>query len=120
LITWAGPMGADNQVVVDADRHRLCVAKAVCGRMATGAGVVVVQAADKVKPEQAAEVGPLQFIFAGKAHPADDGAEYLIQNVVRAGEVLKDRIPLVYIADHDMALGKLLKRRLRDELGGRT
>jgi starch phosphorylase len=56
----------------------------------------------------AAEVGPIQFIFAGKAHPADDGAKYLIQNVVRAGEQLSGRVPLVYVADHDMALGKLL------------
>jgi starch phosphorylase len=56
----------------------------------------------------AAEVGPIQFIFAGKAHPADDGAKYLIQNVVRAGEQLNGRVPLVYVADHDMALGKLL------------
>lgn len=56
----------------------------------------------------AGDIGPLQFIFAGKAHPADDGAKYLIQNVVRAGEQLNGRIPLVYLEDHDMALGKLL------------
>lgn len=56
----------------------------------------------------AAEAGPLQFIFAGKAHPADDGAKYLIQNVVRAGGQLHGRVPIVYLEEHDMALGKLL------------
>jgi hypothetical protein len=36
--------------------------------MATGAGVVIVQATDEVKPEQAAEVGPL---------PIDRSAQFL-------------------------------------------
>jgi hypothetical protein len=52
-------MGADDEIVIDANRHRLRVAEAVCGRMATATGVVVIQAADNVKPEQAAEIGPL-------------------------------------------------------------
>ena len=56
------------QIVVDADRHRLRVAEAVRRRVATAAGVVVVQAADDVKPEQAAEIGPL---------PIDRSAQFL-------------------------------------------
>ena len=52
-------MGADDEIVVDADRHRLRVAEAVHRRVAPAAGIVVVQAADDVKPEQPAEVGPL-------------------------------------------------------------
>jgi hypothetical protein len=42
-------MGADDAVVVDADRNQLRVAKAVRRRVATAAGVVVVEAADAVK-----------------------------------------------------------------------
>ena len=59
LIARARPMGADDAVVVDADGHGLRVAKAVRRRVTTAAGVVVVQAANNVKPEQAAEIGPL-------------------------------------------------------------
>jgi starch phosphorylase len=56
----------------------------------------------------ARELGPIQFVFAGKAHPADEGAKALIQNVVHAGERLEGKIPVVYLEEHDMALGRLL------------
>jgi starch phosphorylase len=56
----------------------------------------------------AKEVGELQFVFAGKAHPADEGGKYLIQNVIRAGDALGRQVPLVYLENHDMALGRLL------------
>src|SRR5499427_5446283 len=68
LIARARPMRTDNLVVVDADRHRLRVAEAVRRRVATPTGVVVVQAADDVKPEQASKVGPL---------PLDRAAEFV-------------------------------------------
>ncbi len=56
----------------------------------------------------ARDMGPIQFVFAGKAHPADEGAKALIQNVVNAGDHLRGKIPVVYLEEHDMALGKLL------------
>jgi hypothetical protein len=50
-------MGADNVVVLDSDRNRLCVAEAAARRMAAATSVVVVEPAQLVEPEQAAEIG---------------------------------------------------------------
>jgi starch phosphorylase len=72
------------------------------------------------------ESGPLQFIFAGKAHPHDEPAKALIRRVFEARDHLRetvDPIPgpdrtarelsrrsieVVYLPEHDMSLGKLL------------
>jgi hypothetical protein len=59
LVARACPMGADDAVVVNADRYRLRITEAVRRRVATAACVVVVQAANDVKPEQPAEIGQL-------------------------------------------------------------
>ena len=56
----------------------------------------------------AREVGPLQFVFAGKAHPADSPGKSLIHRVFEAREQLHDTVPIVYLEEHDMALGRLL------------
>ena len=54
------------------------------------------------------EVGPLQFVYAGKAHPHDEPAKALIRRVFEASSHLGETLPVVYLEDHDMALGKLL------------
>ena len=59
--------GPDDAVVVDADRDRLRVAEAVRRRVAAGAGVVVVQAGDRVEPEQPADVRRAAGRAAGRA-----------------------------------------------------
>jgi glycogen phosphorylase len=56
----------------------------------------------------ARDVGRIQFIYAGKAHPHDVQAKELIKRVVAAGEELSDDVPVVYLEEHDMGLGKLL------------
>jgi starch phosphorylase len=56
----------------------------------------------------AANVGRIQFIYAGKAHPHDVQAKELIKRVVAAANELVDDIPVVYLEEHDMTLGKLL------------
>jgi starch phosphorylase len=56
----------------------------------------------------ARNVGRIQFIYAGKAHPHDIQAKELIKRVVAAGEELEEDLPVVYLEEHDMALGKLL------------
>ena len=57
LIARAAASGADDTVVVDADGNGLGVAEAVGGRVAPGAGIVIVQAGDGVEPEQPAYIG---------------------------------------------------------------
>ncbi|MDJ0953955.1 MAG: alpha-glucan family phosphorylase [Acidimicrobiia bacterium] len=51
---------------------------------------------------------PVQFIFAGKAHPADDGGKRLIQKLIdltRNPEIWRH---LVFIADYDMSVARAL------------
>jgi glycogen phosphorylase len=51
---------------------------------------------------------PLQFVFAGKAHPGDDAGKAIIQRIFAARDSLAGKIPVVYLEEHDMALGRLL------------
>jgi starch phosphorylase len=51
---------------------------------------------------------PLQFVFAGKAHPNDESGKALIRRVFEARDRLKGKIDVVYLENHDMALGRLL------------
>jgi hypothetical protein len=56
LIARASAMRADNEVIINTNRYRLCITKAVSGRMTTATGVVIVQSSDGVEPQQAAKV----------------------------------------------------------------
>ncbi len=64
------------------------------------------------RPDRLREVvrrgGPLQIIYAGKAHPRDETGKELIRQVVRTGHDLGDDLSLVYLEDYDMKLGGLL------------
>jgi starch phosphorylase len=53
------------------------------------------------------EVGPLQVIYGGKAHPQDWEGKELIRRIFQAGESLKDQIRVVYLEEYDMALARL-------------
>ena len=48
---------------------------------------------------------PVQFVIAGKAHPADDGGKALIQQMVRFTDDPAVRHRIVFLPDYDMALG---------------
>jgi glycogen phosphorylase len=51
---------------------------------------------------------PVQFIFAGKAHPRDEGGKLLLQEIVRTGELPEFRGRLVFLASYDVELARLL------------
>ncbi|NIO10335.1 MAG: alpha-glucan family phosphorylase, partial [Deltaproteobacteria bacterium] len=53
--------------------------------------------------DMADRVGPLQVIYAGKAHPRDEGGKAMIQRIFETMAALKDVVPLVYLEDYDMA-----------------
>ncbi|WP_242344624.1 alpha-glucan family phosphorylase [Anaeromyxobacter terrae] len=53
-------------------------------------------------------LGPLQLVFAGKAHPKDSGGKELIRRVSRFARELGDEIPVVYLPDYGLDLAKLL------------
>lgn len=54
------------------------------------------------------DVGPLQVIYAGKAHPRDGGGKDMIRRVFTAAEDLGENIKVVYLENYDMALGKIM------------
>jgi starch phosphorylase len=56
----------------------------------------------------AKRVGPVQVLYAGKAHPNDGDGKALIQRIVSVAKELRDDVRVVYLEDYDMALGKLL------------
>ena len=56
----------------------------------------------------AREVGPIQVVYAGKAHPHDEPAKALIRRVFECAEVVRDTVPFVWLDDYDMDLGAQL------------
>ena len=54
-------------------------------------------------------IGPLQIIFAGKAHPQDEPGKAQIHRVFeRAARLNSERLKIVYVEDYDLAWGRLL------------
>jgi starch phosphorylase len=51
---------------------------------------------------------PLQIIFAGKAHPKDNGGKELIQRVVQNARKVEFRRRVVFIEDYDMNVARHL------------
>jgi len=54
-------------------------------------------------------VGPLQILYAGKAHPRDEGGKALIRHVFGAAAALHcDTIRILYLENYDVALARLM------------
>ncbi len=56
----------------------------------------------------AKQVGPVQLVFAGKAHPKDEPGKEVIRRVVQAAKQLKNEVTILYLEDYDMFLAQLL------------
>ena len=54
------------------------------------------------------EVGPIQFLFGGKAHPNDQEGKNEIQAIFDAGKRLGNLTPVVYLPDFDWSIAPLL------------
>jgi starch phosphorylase len=54
------------------------------------------------------QVGPLQVIYSGKAHPKDEGGKALIRQVFAAAKALGSTLPVVYLEEYDMTLARLM------------
>jgi starch phosphorylase len=52
--------------------------------------------------------GPLQLIYAGKAHPRDQYGKAIIRRIFEAAAELSDSVRVVYLENYDMNLGRLL------------
>jgi len=53
-------------------------------------------------------IGPLQIIFAGKAHPRDDEGKALIRSIHEIAGQLKGKVPVAYVENYDMAVARKL------------
>ena len=51
---------------------------------------------------------PLQFIFAGKAHPKDDAGKQGIRTILQVARELGDGVPIVYLTEYDLDLALTL------------
>lgn len=51
-------------------------------------------------------IGPLQLVFAGKAHPRDEGGKDLIRRVAQFSRELGDEVPVVYLPDYRLELAR--------------
>lgn len=54
------------------------------------------------------QAGPLQVLYAGKAHPHDEGGKALIRRVFEAAAALGDAVRVVYLPEYDLALARHL------------
>ncbi|MDI1472204.1 Glycogen phosphorylase [Thermodesulfovibrio sp. N1] len=61
-------------------------------------------------PERLAIIGEgrVQIIYAGKAHPKDEGGKQLIQRIFQIKERIKDKVKIVYLPNYDMAMAMKL------------
>jgi starch phosphorylase len=62
---------------------------------------------DRLK-KVAQQVGPLQVICGGKAHPSDETGKALIRRIFKAANDLRDIVTVVYLEEYDIALAKYL------------
>ena len=56
----------------------------------------------------AKRAGPLQIIYAGKAHPADEEGKAIIRRVIERAAQFDDDVHVLYIPNYDMRWGQLL------------
>jgi starch phosphorylase len=56
----------------------------------------------------AAAVGRLQIVFAGKAHPRDEGGKALIRRVREVAERLRGRVAIAWLEGYDVELASAL------------
>ncbi len=52
--------------------------------------------------------GPLQVIYAGKAHPRDEGGKDMIRRIFEAADALRGTIPVLYLEDYDLTLARVV------------
>jgi len=56
----------------------------------------------------ASTAGPIQIVYAGKAHPRDNGGKDIIREVFGGARSLADVIRTVYVENYDMNWGRLI------------
>lgn len=90
---------------LDPDALTVCFAR----RMATyKRAALLLSQPDRLRRLLSDDERPLQFVFAGKAHPADDQGKELIRQIVTFSRDPAVRQRFVFVEDYDMALARSL------------
>ena len=63
---------------------------------------------DLEKLEEVNRQGKIQLVFAGKAHPRDEGGKMLIRDIYRYIDLLKNKIEIVYLENYDMEMAGVM------------
>ena len=58
--------------------------------------------------EIAEKVGPIQIIYAGKAHPQDGLGKETIKRIFNTMKSMHGKVKIVYIHNYDMTIGKMM------------
>lgn len=110
------------------DAARAACKRALCNEVARRSGVVLDPALltlgfarratsykratllfrDEARMASLLERGPLQLVYAGKAHPRDAGGQTLVAEMVQLARRYGGRV--VFVPDYDLALGRALTR----------
>ena len=56
----------------------------------------------------AEKVGPIQIIYAGKAHPKDESGKNAIKKIFESKKKVGDKVKIVFIQNYDMFIGKMM------------
>jgi starch phosphorylase len=56
----------------------------------------------------ASRIGPLQIVYAGKAHPRDQAGKDLIKRIFYVKKKLKSKVRLVYLENYDIEISRLI------------
>jgi starch phosphorylase len=92
---------------LDPDALTICFAR----RMATyKRAALLLSQPDRLRALLLDDERPIQFVFAGKAHPADDLGKELIRQIVTFSHDPAVRGRFMFVEDYDMALARSLVR----------
>ncbi len=97
-------VAADAGVRLDPDRFTIGFARRAA---AYKRGALVFSDLDRLRAI-AERVGPLQFVFGGKAHPKDEDGKAVIREIFEASRKLGDAVKVVYLANYEMKSAALI------------
>jgi len=97
-------VAADAGVRLDPDRFTIGFARRAA---AYKRGALVFSDLDRLRAI-AERVGPLQFVFGGKAHPKDEDGKAVIREIFEASRKLGDAVKVVYLANYEMESAALI------------
>jgi len=111
---WRAHVEAKARLIDDVNRrtHRSLSHEAFtigCARRATPYKRADLVLADPGRlVEMAQTVGPVQLVFAGKAHPRDEAGKEIIRRLVHLAREIEPHVCIAYLADYDIELAATL------------